>query len=372
MPHNITPVESLLLQNIQQVMRIIQTIGNTSLWEREKTLFLTSKMAPFSTYERVFRWVDSLTDRDTAVCFNSSELEAEVVKALLVNRIPTVLVVMDGFRDKYNVQIERALDENRLLIMVLKREKSDGRGTTPFLRNQYIMNQVQHTVCGFVNPKGTIVLLLGDNKETTYLVDDKQLLVAEAETKSFRWTVAEDKRLLRMFYEDMGIHAIHKAIGRPYSTIYTRIKAMTMNDEVLKGREFEDYVVALFDLPNNKSITLKEWRGDKTIPGVYPENNSGPDLVFEYDGHPFAIECKWRNHLPKDIENEILPSNRRIFFQQYARDRAMPVYLLLGVGGVPSDPDSLYLLSLTDIPSLDSFLQYKISTAADILQFGQK
>nr|MCR5191927.1 hypothetical protein [Bacteroidales bacterium] len=102
-------------------MKVVRTFGNTELWQREKTLFLTSKRAPFSTYERVFQWVDSLTDKDTVVCFNSSELEEEVLKALLVNRIPTVLVVMDGFRDTYNVQIEQALNENRMLIMVLKR-----------------------------------------------------------------------------------------------------------------------------------------------------------------------------------------------------------------------------------------------------------
>jgi len=334
-------------------MKVVKTIGNIELWQREKTLFLTSKRAPFSTYEKVFKWVDSLDDTDTVVCFNSSELEAEVVKALLVNRVPTVLVVMDGFRDKYNFQIEQALNENRILIMVLKREESDGKGTTPRLRNQYIKSQVHHTVCGFVNPKGTIILLLNEPDNITYLIDNKQLLAAEATDKPHRWTVGEDKRLLRMFYEDMGIHAIHKAINRPYSTIYKRIKALTMNDEVLKGREFEDYVVDLFDLPNNKKLTLKEWRGDKSLPGVYPESNSAPDFVFEYDGKPFSVECKWRNHLPKNIEKELLPPERMASFQQFSTERHMPVYLLLGIGGLPNDPDILYFTCLDEKFSLE-------------------
>lgn len=347
-------------------MKVIQTIGNKSLWKREKTLFLTSKMAPFSTYERVFHWVDSLDDADTVVCFNSSELEAEVVKALLVNRIPTVLVVMDGFRDKYNVQIEQALNENRILIMVLKREKSDGKGTTPRLRNQYIKSQVHHTVCGFINPKGTIILLLDKQDDITYLIDDKQLLAAETIEKPHRWTVAEDKRLLRMFYEDMGIHAIHKVINRPYSTIYNRIKALTMNDEVLKGREFEDFVLELFDVPNNKKLILKEWRGDKSLSGVYPEGNSGPDFVFEYDGRPFAIECKWRNHMPNDIEKELLPADRQVFFQEYAKEHNMPVYLLLGIGGLPTDPDNLNLVPLSETMSIDKPISSDISNATEI------
>ena len=169
---------------------------------------------------------------------------------------------------------------------------------------------------------------------------------AEPQEKTFRWTADEDKRLLRMFYEDMGIHAIHKAINRPYSTIYNRVKALTMSDELLKGREFEDYVLELLDVQNNDRLTLLEWRGDKSIPGVYPENNSAPDFVFEYDGKPYAVECKWRNHRPKNIEEDLLPQSRRVIFQQYAKEHHMPVYLLLGIGGLPNDPDCLYFAPL--------------------------
>lgn len=171
-----------------------------------------------------------------------------------------------------------------------------------------------------------------------------------------------------MFYEDMGIHAIHKALDRPYRAIYNRIKSLTMNDEVLKGREFEDYVVDLFDLQHNKNLTLKDWRGDKTLPGIYPENNSAPDLVFSYDGQPFAIECKWRSNLPKDIEKELLPSVRQTFFLQYAREHSFPVYLLLGIGGLPSDPNRLYFAPVAESTSITTLLQNEISTSSDILQ----
>lgn len=327
-------------------MRIRQTIGNKELWKQEKTLFLTSRMAPIGCYEKVFQWVDTLTAASTVVCFNTSEFEAEVLKALLVCHVPTILVVTDRFHDTYNVQIEQALKEKRLLIMVLQPEEND-KGFTARLRNQYIINQVQHIACGYINPNGSIIGLLAGLNNVTHLIDKEDIrLAAEKEAKPYRWTVAEDKRLLRMFYEDMGIHAIHKALDRPYSTIYNRIKALTMNDELLKGREFEDYVLELLDIPNNKKLTLKEWRGDKSLPGVYPESNSAPDFVFEYDGKPFAVECKWRNHMPKDIEKELLPTARIDFFQQFSTDRHMPVYMLLGVGGLPNDPDSLYFTCL--------------------------
>jgi len=321
-------------------MKVAETIGNVYLWKRQKTLFLCSKHAPLACYRKVFHWVESFDKWGCAVCFNTSELEEEVLKALLVWRVPTVLVVTKRFRDNYNVQIEQALKENRLLIMELKIEESDGKRFTARIRNQYVIDQVQHIVCGYINPNGSIFGLLAGHNNVTYLVDRKALKAAEPEPKPFRWTVAEDKRLLRMFYEDMGIHAIHRAINRPYSTIYRRIKALTMNDEVLKGREFEDYVVDFFDLPHNTQLALKEWRGDKALTGIYPENNSAPDLIFEYDGQRFAIECKWRNHMPKDIEKELLPSDKQHFFLQYAKEYSLPVYMLLGIGGLPSQTPS--------------------------------
>ena len=335
-------------------MHIKQTIGNKELWQREKTLFLTSRMAPVGCYEKVFRWVEEFDRWQCAVCFNTSELEEEVLKALLVCHVPTTLVVTGRFHDTYNVQIEQAIKENRLLILVLQREEND-KGYTARLRNQYIISQVQHIACGYINPNGSIYgLLAGLNNITHLLAKEDIRLAAEQEAKPYRWTVAEDKRLLRMFYEDMGIHAIHKAINRPYSTIYKRIKALTMNDEVLKGREFEDYVVNLFDLPNNKKLTLKEWRGDKSLPGVYPESNSAPDFVFEYAGKPFAVECKWRSHLSKDIEKELLPPERMASFHHFSTERRMVVYLLLGIGGLPNDPDSLYFTRIDKEFSIES------------------
>ena len=303
-----------------------------------------------------------------AVCFNTSELEEEVLKALLVCHVPTVLVVTKRFHDNYNVQIEQALKENRLLIVALQREENDGKGYIARLRNQYIITHVQHIVCGPIDPNGSIFGLLAGHDNITYLVDRKELKAEEPEPKPFRWTVAEDKRLLRMFHEDMGIHAIHKAISRPYSTVYKRIKALTMNDEVLKGREFEDYVVDFVDLPHNTKLILKEWRGDKTLPGIYPENNSAPDLVFSYDGHPFAIECKWRNRMPKGIEKELFPSDRQRFFLQYAKENGLLVYLLLGIGGLPSSPDKLYLIPVTEPLSITTLSPNEISTSSDILQ----
>ena len=70
-------------------MQIIETKGNQNLMNREKTLFLCSKMTPIGLYGYIFNWTDSLTERDCIVCFNSTDMESEVLKALLVAKVPT-------------------------------------------------------------------------------------------------------------------------------------------------------------------------------------------------------------------------------------------------------------------------------------------
>ena len=45
-------------------MRIINKIGNEELLNREKSIFLCSKHAPYQLYDKVFGWVDSLNTDD--------------------------------------------------------------------------------------------------------------------------------------------------------------------------------------------------------------------------------------------------------------------------------------------------------------------
>lgn len=216
-------------------MQIVKTIGNKDLLSRDKTLFLCSKMTPISLYENVFRWTDSLSQKDCVSCFNSTEMESEVLKALLVAKVPTILFVMNRFTDVNNIQVEQAQYENRMLIVVLKRDEPKGRGMTPRLRNEYVLSLCQHVVCGYVNKNGSVFPLLAGRKDVKFLIEEKAyLMVAEPYICRERWTVAQDKVLLRMYYADMGIHAICKRLHRTYVAVYTRIRSITQPEETLK------------------------------------------------------------------------------------------------------------------------------------------
>ncbi|MCR4921814.1 MAG: hypothetical protein K5945_08960 [Bacteroidaceae bacterium] len=253
-------------------MKVLETIGNYSLLNREKTLFLCSKRTPIELYEYVFRWTDSLTERNCIACFNSTEMESEVLKALLVAKIPTVLFVMNRFSDVNNIQIRTALQEKRMAIVVLKRDESQGRGLTPRLRNEYVFSVCQHVVCGYVNKNGSVFGLLAGRNDVVKLIDDKEtLMAAEPSSRYERWTVAQDKELLRVFYADMGIHAIHKQLHRTYTAVYERIRSITQPEELLKGREFEDLVLSMFDIQEGGMLALQEWQGDKSQGMIQPE-----------------------------------------------------------------------------------------------------
>jgi hypothetical protein len=287
-------------------------------------------------------------------------LEDEVMRALLVNQVPTILVVMNRFTDKYNIQIEKALTEERMLILVLQRDEPYGAGQTPRLRNQYMLQKAEHIVCGYINKNGSIFPILAGVKNVRYLEQESVMMAAEPldPPTHQRWTVWQDKILLRMFYEDMGLHSIKKKLRRTYVSVRNRIKAITLPEEVLKGREFEDFVLELFDLNETKTYSLLEWRGDKSLGEISPASNTYPDFVFEYNGGKWkkkiAVECKWRANIPRRLSQPLFMSQQIARYQEYAQEKAIDVSIILGVGGEPSMPEELYLIPINSVSQIQS------------------
>lgn len=317
--------------------------------DREKILFLCSKQVPFRLYDNIFRWVETLSPEDCVMCFDSSELEEELLKALLVNKIPTILFVMNNFRDNGDIQIKSAMDENRLLVVELKRDEPRGKGQTPRLRNEFVLTMAKEIVCGYVNPNGSIFPILAGRKNVRYLEkEDSMMMAAEPDTKPHHWSVGEDKTLLRMYYEDMGLYAIRKRLGRSYQATRNRIRALVLTDEALKGREFEEYVLGLLKVDDKKGFTLLEWRGDKMFGNVIPENNSYPDFVIKCNkmNEEIAIECKWRSVMPRNLKKYLVNNEQYDRYKRFSEERKIPVFLFLGIGGDACQPQELYLIPL--------------------------
>lgn len=285
-------------------------------------------------------------------------MESEVLKALLVAKVPTILFVMNRFADVNNIQIERALKENRMLIVILRRDEPKGKGATPRLRNEYVLSLCQHVVCGYINKNGSVFPLLAGRRDVVRLIDENAYsMAAEPTDRHERWTVAQDKMLLRMFYGDMGIHAIHKQLQRTYAAVSARLHSITQPEELLKGREFEDYVLSLFKIQEGGELVLQEWQGDKSYGMIQPENNSNPDFVFRFRQNQFAVECKWREKLSHDWNKDLFPTRKIENYKHFSEVRLMPVTIILGVGGEPSNPELLYIIPLEKVDSIRSGVQ---------------
>ena len=330
-------------------MQIKELIGNKLLLDREKTLFLCSKHTPFSLYDRIFIWAETLNADACVMCFNSSELEEELFKALLVNNIPTILFVMNKFVRNEDLQIKLAMKEERLLVVVLKRDEPKNKGLTSRLRNEYVIQKAKSVVCGYVNPNGSVFSMLEGWKNVRYLEKEFETeIVAESYAIHHHWTVGEDKTLLRMYYEDMGLYAIKKRIGRSFWAVRNRIRSLALTDEVLKGREFEEYILGLFKVADRKDFILLEWRGDKMFGDVRPENNSYPDFIInckEKDSD-IAVECKWRNVLPRNMKKYFLTDSQYERYKEFSKRRNISVFLFLGIGGDAAQPKELYVIPL--------------------------
>jgi hypothetical protein len=135
--------------------------------------------------------------------------------------------------------------------------------------------------------------------------------------------------------------------------------ASEFTKEELAGRDFEDYVVNRFNVegPDGwKYFKLLDWRGDKAVNGIYPVSNLYPDLCYEFRAgsvvRKFAIECKYRSRLmgsvfelkPKQLEN----------YKEYQAREKLPVYIVLGLGGVPAYPKDLFVIPLSEFSKTNS------------------
>lgn len=119
------------------------------------------------------------------------------------------------------------------------------------------------------------------------------------------------------------------------------------SENQLKGYAFERWVVEHF---NADWFKISEWRGDKIAYNgeskIYPQSNEDPDLLFELQKvkEQFAVECKFRAERKfAEIEDEDIKR-----YKEYARNRCIPTFLIIGVGGEPTCPKDVYVIKLDE------------------------
>lgn len=132
------------------------------------------------------------------------------------------------------------------------------------------------------------------------------------------------------------------------------LKEKFSNSPEWKGMRFEKFILSKFD---SRYFDLVEMTHSwNTNSDRYVESSLNPDFLFRYNptGEEFAVECKFRSGL--NSVGMIEWSNPKQFkrYIDYSNNAKIPVFVVIGFGGVDTDPDKLFVIPLVEIkyPSL--------------------
>jgi hypothetical protein len=122
------------------------------------------------------------------------------------------------------------------------------------------------------------------------------------------------------------------------------------SDNFEKGRLFEEYVTRLF---NKRNFRIDKRHESRKIIGHYvPISFTYPDLELVFFIGPkqyrFAVECKWRRAFNNDKIQWAKPHQIKAY-EDFQRQKCIPVFIAIGIGGYPSRPEKLFVTPLSNI-----------------------
>ncbi len=125
------------------------------------------------------------------------------------------------------------------------------------------------------------------------------------------------------------------------------VNVLTEDESVEKGDEFERYVTDLFD---ESYFTIVQWSTDiMRKHDKFVESDTDPDLVMRYEpkNEMFCVECKFRSALYEDKLDWSNPQQLERY-QDYAIEKRLPFFVVIGLGGDPSYPERMFCIPLEE------------------------
>lgn len=153
-----------------------------------------------------------------------------------------------------------------------------------------------------------------------------------------------ERKLIKDFTDTYGIEA--KSLYRMAFAIANNVdvpEVEFISRPEMVGRMFEDFVVSLCS--DKSRFKLLAWRGDKINGEVYALENLLPDLHLRHrldaGEVEYLIECKYRSSWGDD---GIDLSSQYVRYHNAAKDRNVELFIALGGGGTPSNPDEFFIV----------------------------
>lgn len=144
----------------------METWGNTDILNLPKTAFLCSRKCPASVVLKSYDWAKEQRESGNCiVCGNHSQIEKDVFDILLKGKQPLILVLARGMKTRWEPEIERAVRQNRLLVIspfdeTVKRITR----TTAEKRNRIIIATCDRIIVGYKTKGGQLDRLLNGKK----------------------------------------------------------------------------------------------------------------------------------------------------------------------------------------------------------------
>ena len=157
---------------------------------------------------------------------------------------------------------------------------------------------------------------------------------------------------------DLNYDEIIVDVEKQISELKTDSETEIIDVKKKNGDDFEKFIVQKFD---KKYFRIKEWAGDKYVNGVYAETTPQPDILLEFhhkkDSAKFWVECKWRqNSNTKSIQFASEKQFER--YKNYQKERNIPVFVAIGLGGKASSPEQLFIVPLSELKYNYVYLDY--------------
>jgi hypothetical protein len=160
-----------------------------------------------------------------------------------------------------------------------------------------------------------------------------------------------EKKVIEQFTTDneLDYKEIMKDIESRISTLGTDSETELIDYKKRNGDDFEKFVIQKF---KKRYFTIKEWAGDKYIDGVYAQTTTQPDILFGFKirekSTELAVECKWRKKYYKN-GIELGKKDQLERYKAFQKDKNIPVFIAIGVGGKGKSPEQIYIVPLQNI-----------------------
>lgn len=133
-----------------------QYLGNKELLEKPKTGFLAASTIPPDMVLRCYDWAVRMANEGQCVISGfSSHLEREVLHFLMKGSQPIILVLAREMYKDMPPELQKLIDENRLLIISVSKNVRQSK-VTALARNKYICEIADQILFIGVNEKSSL------------------------------------------------------------------------------------------------------------------------------------------------------------------------------------------------------------------------